>query len=338
MRKIKFGIIGLGRFGKVHAYNLAYRIPNAELVAALANTDSSLNFAKDELGVKNIYKNLDEFLDNSEMEAVLVCSPSENHCEQIEKALKKGFHVFSEKPLGVNYEECKKVEEIVNSHKDKKFMIGFMRRYDKSYAYAKEKIDKGVIGTPYLIKATSIDPASQILDTIKYSKHSAGIFLDLGIHDIDLMHWFLNSEATEVYANGATFKYKELKENGDEETAIATYKFKNGAMGILHVGRAAPHGNHVDTEIVGTEGSIKISTIPEKNLAKIYDKSGVLTECVETFPERFEEAYIKEVEYFADCIINDKVPEVKVEDGTYSTKVGFATTKSLKENKIIFIS
>lgn len=337
MRKINFGIIGLGRFGRVHAYNLAFRVPNANLVAALANTDKSLEYAKNELGVNNLYKNLEEFLSCKEMDAVLICSPSENHCMEIEKALDAGFHVFSEKPLGVNIEQCKLAEAAVSKHKDKKFMLGFMRRFDKSYAYAKQKIDSGAIGKPYLVKANSMDPESQIADTIRYSKHSAGIFLDLGIHDIDLMHWFLGSEVSEVYANGMTFKYKELKENGDEEAAVATYKFKNGAMGLLHVGRAAAHGNHVETEIVGTDGIIKISTVPEKNYARVYNKNGVLTECVETFIERFEEAYIKEVEYFADCIINDKTPSIGVEDGTYSTKVGFATTESLKTNKIVVL-
>lgn len=337
MRKLKIGIAGLGRLGKIHAYNIAYKIPNTELVAACAKTDSSLFYARDELGVNNLYKSFDDLIACKDLDAVVVCTPSNEHCLEIEKALNAGLHVFTEKPLGVSIEDCKNAEEAVKKHNDKKFMIGFMRRFDKAYSYAKEKINKGDIGTPYLIKTTSMDAESTIEGTIKYSKHSAGIFLDLGVHDIDLMHYFLNSEAVEVIANGATFKYKELKENGDEEAAIATYKFKSGAMGFLHVSRAGAHGNHVETEIVGTEGIIRIGGVPGITDAKLYKTGGVLTECVEEFTERWQDAYIKEIEVFADCVLNDKPMPTSVYDGTYATKVGIATTESLKKLSVVKI-
>lgn len=337
MKKLKVGIAGLGRLGKIHAYNLACRVPNIELVACSARTDESLSYAKDTLGITNLYKSFEEFLTCKEMEAVIICTPSSEHCKEIAETFDAGFHVFTEKPLGVSISDCKIAEEAIEKHKDKKFMIGFMRRFDKAYAYAKEKIKKGAIGTPYLIKCTSLDSESTIEGTIKYSKHSSGIFLDLGIHDIDLMHWFLESDAIEVTANGATFKYKELKENGDEEAAIATYKFKNGAMGFLHVGRAGAHGNHVETEIVGTDGSIRIGGVPGIVDAKLYITSGVTTECVEEFTERWAESYITEMEIFADCVLNDKPMPTSVYDGTYSLKVGLATMKALKEASSIKI-
>ena len=337
MKKLRIGIAGLGRLGKIHAYNVACRVPNTELVAACAKTNESLAYAKDELGITNLYNSFDELLTCKEMDAVLICTPSENHCEEIAKAMDAGFHVFTEKPLGVSVDDCKIAEAAVEKHKDKKFMIGFMRHFDKAFAYAKEKIKAGAIGTPYLIKSTSMDAESTIEGTIKYSEHSAGIFLDLGIHDIELMHWIFESEATEVYANGATFKYKKLKENGDEESAIATYKFKNGAMGILHVSRAGAHGNHVETEIVGTDGSIRIGGIPGIADAKLYRTGGVLAECVEEFTERWEDAYIKELEIFADAVLNNKPMPTSVYDGTYATKVGFATTESLRKSSIVKI-
>ena len=338
MKKLRIGIVGLGRLGKIHAYNVAFRVPNTELVAACANTDASLIYARDKLGIKNLYKSYDEMITYKDMDAVLICSPSNIHCMQIEKALVAGYHVFAEKPLGISIDDCKNAEEAVKRHNDKKVMLGFMRRFDKSYVYAKEKINEGAIGKPYLIKATSLDAESTIEDTIKYSKHSSGIFLDLGVHDIDLMHWFLETEATEVYANGATFKYKELKENGDEETAIATYKFKNGAMGILHVGRAGAHGNHVETEIIGTDGIIRISSMPDRNRASIYINNGMLNEATQDFTERWDIAYIDEIETFASCVLNDKTIPISVYDGTYATKVGIATTESLRSAMPIIIN
>ncbi len=337
MKKLRVGIVGLGRLGKVHARNIAFKLPNAELTAACSIVPAELEYAKTELGVTDVYTDYREMLAKADIDAVVIVTTSPEHCWQIEAALDAGKHVFSEKPLGVDVAQCKQAEAAVERHPDRTFMLGFMRRYDKSYAYAKEKIDQGAIGTPYLVKATGIDPEALVEGAIRFAKTSGGIFLDMAIHDIDLCRWFLGSEATEVYALGATFKHPEFKEAGDDETAIAMYKFANGAMAMVHVGRTAPYGYHVETEIVGTEGTIRISAVPEKNLATVYGPNGVCTECVGSFPERFDEAYLIEMEEFVDCALNGKQPGVSVYDGTKSTAIGYATTEAWKTGKIVKI-
>ena len=291
MKKIKVGIAGLGRLGKVHAQNIAYKIPNAELTAACSIVPAELEYAKQNLGVTDVYTDFREMLAKADIDAVAIVTTSSEHCWQIEAALDAGKHVFTDKPLGVDVEQCKQAERAVERHPELTFMLGFMRRYDKSYAYAKQKIEEGAIGTPYMVKATGIDPEAFVDGAIKFAATSGGIFLDMAIHDIDLMRWFLGCEATEVYAQGCTFKHPEFQQVGDDETAVACYKFENGALGFVHVGRTAPHGYHVETEIIGTEGTIRISAIPEKNQAMIFNSNGAVTECVGSFPERFAEAY-----------------------------------------------
>ncbi len=337
MKKLKIGIVGLGRLGKVHAANIAYKISNAELTAACSIVPAELEYAKAELGVADVYADYKEMLAKADIDAVVIVTTSSEHCWQIEAALDAGKHVFSEKPLGVDVAQCKQAEAAVERHPDRTFMLGFMRRYDASYAYAKKKIDAGEIGTPYLVKATGIDPEAAVQGAIRFAKTSGGIFLDMAIHDIDLMRWFLGSEATEVYAMGATFKHPEFKEAGDDETGVAVYKFENGAMGITHVGRTAPHGYHVETEIVGTEGTIRISAVPEKNLARLYNANGVCTECVQGFPERFADAYLAEMEEFVRCALEGRQPGVSVYDGTKSTLIGYATTEAWKTGKAVKI-
>lgn len=115
------------------------------------------------------------------------------------------------------------------------------------------------------------------------------------------------------------------------------YKCENGALGVIHVGRTAAHGYHVETEIIGTEGSLRNSPVPEKNLCMIYDKNGAVTECVSGFPERFATAYQLEMEEFIDCVMNGRKPEVTVYDGTKSTQIGFATTEAWKTGEIVKI-
>ena len=337
MKKLKIGIVGLGRLGKVHANNIANKIPNSELVAACSIVPTELEYAQKELGVEKVYADYAEMLKDPEVEAVVIVTTSSEHCWQIEAALDAGKHVFSEKPLGVDVAQCKQAEAAVERHPDLTFMLGFMRRYDKSYAYAKKKIREGAIGTPYLVKATGVDPEALVEGAIRFAKTSGGIFLDMAIHDIDLMRWFLESEATEVYAAGSTFKHPAFKEAGDDETGVAMYKFANGGMGIVHVGRTAPYGYHVETEIVGTEGTIRISAVPEKNQAMVYDVNGARTECVGSFPERFEEAYLLEMEEFVDCALAGRQTGVSVYDGTKSTAIGYATTESWKTGKAVKI-
>jgi myo-inositol 2-dehydrogenase/D-chiro-inositol 1-dehydrogenase len=142
LKKIKFGIIGLGRLGIQHAENIAFKIPKAELVAICDLSMKRVEEIKKQWNISYGYTNFDEMIKNKELDAVFICSPSHLHCEQIEKALEAGLHVFSEKPLGTTLEECKRAEKVVEKYPESVFMLGFMRRYDPSYTYAKKMIDQ----------------------------------------------------------------------------------------------------------------------------------------------------------------------------------------------------
>ena len=232
-------------------------------------------------------------------------------------------------------EECKKAEKAVEAHPDQVFFLGFMRRFDPSYSYAKKKIEEGAIGTPYMVKATGIDPEAAVEGAIKFAPTSGGLFIDMASHDVDLIRWFLGSEVKEVYALGANFKHPEFLSCNDTETGAALFQLENGGIAELHVGRTAAHGYHIETEIVGTEGSIRISPIPEKNLAILYDRYGARQECVESFPERFDEAYLLEMQEFIQCIIEKKKPKLSVYDGTRATEICFAMKKSFEEKRLV---
>jgi myo-inositol 2-dehydrogenase/D-chiro-inositol 1-dehydrogenase len=338
MNHVKVGIVGLGRIGKIHAENLVYRIPGAKLTAACSIVESELDYAQNEWGVTDGYLDFNEMLQKADIDAVTIVTSSSQHCQQVEAAFKAGKHVFVEKPLGITMEECKRAEKAVESRPDKIFMIGFMRRYDPSYVYAKRKIDAGEIGVPYLVKATGIDPLSGIEGFLKIVHTTPGLFIGMGVHDIDLMKWFLGSNATTVYAIGGNYLYPKFGEYGDVEVGCAIYQFENGTMGMLHTGRTAVHGYHIETEVIGTKGSIRISPVPRKNLAMLYNKDGVLVECVEEFRERFAEAFRLELQEFVDCIRQGRKPEVTVYDATQSTQIMVATTEALKQKKLVNIS
>ncbi|MFK4785261.1 inositol 2-dehydrogenase [Fusobacterium sp. MFO224] len=338
MKKVKFGIVGLGRLGIKHAENIAFSVPEAELVAVCGLDDVVLEKVKKEWGVKYTYKNYDEMISNDELDAIFVSSPSGLHCEQIEKALKAGKHVFSEKPLGTTVEECKVAEKAVEKYgKDLIFMLGFMRRFDPSYKYAKEMVKAGKIGKPFMFRSYSQDPESCIEGAIAYAGHSGGEFLDMSVHDIDLARWFMEDEPMQVWAIGGCYKHQEFGQYNDGDNVSALMKFKNGGMGFLFAGRTAPHGYNVESEIIGTEGILRIGSVPQKNLVEILDNSGVRKECSQDFLERFKESYVNELKEFVDCVINNRKPEVTVYDGTNCTKVAYACKESFETGKLIDI-
>lgn len=337
MEKVRIGIVGLGRLGMRHAENVMFKIPNAELVAACSIKKEEVEYVRDHWGVPEVYTDFDEFIQNDNMDAVLIVSPSGQHCEQIVKALDRGFHVFSEKPLGIDVAQCKQAEKAVEKYPDQLFMLGFMRRFDPSYAQAKAMIREGRIGKPIMVKVTSMDPESQIDGFLPFAPTSGGIFRDLTVHDIDLVRWFLESDVTKITAAGGCYIHDVLADYGDVDCACALMEFENGTMAIFNSSRIAPHGSHIETEIVGTEGILRISVVPEKNRILIYDQEGVIQECTKDFLERWKEAFINEMQEFVNCIYEKRRPEVTVYDGTKCTEVSYAAMEALHRKETVLL-
>lgn len=338
MKKLRFGVVGLGRLGRRHAENVAYRIRNAELTAVCSLCEDEVRAAQDGLGVKHGYTNYEEMLKNAQLDAMLIASSSSEHAWQIEAALKAGLHVFSEKPLGLTLDECIRTEEAVQRYPDQVFMLGFMRRYDKSYAYAKQKIDMGAIGTPIVVRCYGLDPVEALGGATEFAAKSGGIFLDMAIHDFDLGRWFLDSEARSVFATGGCYVSEDFAQHGDVDNATALIEFQNSAMAMFYVSRTCVHGYHIETEIIGTEGSLRVGSTPVKNLVTVFDKRGAVRECSTGFLERFEEAYINEIQEFTNCVLERRQPQVTVYDGTMSTRLAYAAKESLEQRRLVSLN
>ncbi|KJB85961.1 myo-inositol 2-dehydrogenase [Paenibacillus sp. E194] len=336
-KQISVGLVGLGRLGRQHADNLAHRIPNCKLMAVCSVIPEEVEEAQQELKVPYGYTNYEDMLRNQELDAIFIASPSSYHCEQIEQALEAGFHVFSEKPLGLYMEEALRVQKAVRKHPNQVFMLGFMRRYDRSYAYAKKQIEAGTIGEPVLIRCYGIDPAQAMPGFMQFAKsnYSGGLFLDMAIHDLDLARWYLGVEAERVWAIGGSHRYTELAELNDAETGAALVQFAGNKMGIFVAGRNCAHGYHIETEIIGTQGSLRIGTVPEKNQVMILDDRGVVRECANGFLERFEQAYMDEAVEFVQATLEGRQPEVTVEDGVLSTALGYACKESFESGQLV---
>ncbi len=335
MKNIQLGLIGLGRLGEQHAVNAATKLRGAELRALCDMNETKCGEVADRLGVPGRYADFDAMCRDDAVDAVVIASPSFLHTTQIETALKTGKHVFSEKPLGVTVEECLQAEKIVAAHQDKVFMLGFMRRFDPSYRYAKEKVAAGEIGRVVLFRSYSQDPESAVAGAIAFAPHSGGQFLDMAVHDIDLARWFIGSEPEEVWAVGGCYAHQEFAEYQDGDNVSCLMRFKDQSMAFLFAGRTAPHGYNVETEIIGTRGILRVGSVPQKNLVEILDTSGVRRECSQNFLERFGRSYVDELQEFVDCVREGRKPEVTVNDGTMVSRIAYNCKTSFETGEVV---
>ena len=335
MKKVKIGSVGLGRLGYEHACNIANLVPGAELTALCDVDEKRVKEVAAELGGPYTYTDVAEMVKNPELDAIVIVSPSMYHADHIKLALDAGKHVFCDKPLDTTIEKCKQAEKAVEAHPDKVFMLGFMRRFDDSYAEAKQRIDNGDIGKVVLVRSYTQDPRTTIDGTLKFAPHSGGQFLDMCVHDIDLIRWFTGSNIKKVWGIGGVFEFDLYRELNDADNAAATVQCENGAMGFMFTNRTHGAGCNVETEIIGTHGTLRIANVGRKNMLQIVDGSGAREEYYPDFLSRWHQAYVNEIKEFVACINEGRKPGVTVYDGTKVSQAAYRCKESFETGNLL---
>jgi scyllo-inositol 2-dehydrogenase (NAD+) len=328
-KKLGIGVIGLGRLGNSYAKYLNGRIGGAQLVAISdVNEETAASLAA-ELGVSKKYKSHEDLISDAAVEAVVIVSPTSTHKEIVLAAANHGKAIFCEKPLSISLAEAQEMQRIVEQT-DVFFQMGFMRRFDKGYLAAKRKIEEGAIGKPVVFKSSSRDPFRPSLEYLDPA-HSGGLFIDCGIHDLDLARWYMGDIAS-VYSIGGTLAYPEMKAIGDIDNAITSLYFTSGALGTIDLSRNGVYGYDIRTEILGTEGTLKIGYLRETPIL-VMNSKGITHDTVPYFTERFEQAYISQLQDFVNNLVERKPPSVTCADGVAALEASAAATLSFKENR-----
>jgi myo-inositol 2-dehydrogenase/D-chiro-inositol 1-dehydrogenase len=333
-RQVNVGIIGAGRIGRVHTKNLAYHIPEANVVAiADVFLDAAEKCAAD-FGISSALKDHRAILDNDEVEAVIICSSTDTHAQFIEEAAAVGKRIFCEKPIDLNLNRIDRALEAVE-RAGAKLQIGFNRRFDPSFKRVREMVANGEIGAPHLVHIISRDPAPP---PVEYIKVSGGIFLDMTIHDFDMARYLIGSEVEEVYAAGGVMVDPKIGEAGDIDTALVTLRYANGAIGSIDNSRRAVYGYDQRVEVFGSEGGVVVANRTPDN-AIVSDAGGVhAAKPLYFFEERYTNAYIAEMKEFIAAVQEDKTPPVTGIDGRIPVLMGLAAWKSYRENRPVKLS
>jgi len=327
--RLNIGVIGLGRLGRVYATDLAHRVPNARLMAvADKQADLAESFAR-EFGVPKCYRSHHDLIGDKDVHAVAVITSTSTHREVVIDAAKGGKAVFCEKPISISLQEAQQMIEVIRST-GVFLQMGFQRRFDAGYLAAKKKVEAGVIGAPVLLTSTSRDPYRPPLEFCD-PKVSGGLIADMGIHDFDVARMFMG-DVKSVYAIGGTLAYPEMKSVGDIDNAIINMVFENGTLGVVHLSRNAVFGYDIRAEIWGTQGSLQIGYFRQTPIL-VMTKEGITHDVVPYFMERFESAYLAQIQDFVNNVLHDREPSITGADAVAALRISLAATTSLRENR-----
>lgn len=330
---LNVGVIGLGRMGSVYARNLAHRVPHARL-AAIADHKAELRerFAA-ELGVKS-YASHQELLQDPDIEAVAIVTSTSTHKEVVIDAAASGKAIFCEKPMSLSLADAHAM--LHAAEKAGVFLhIGFQRRFDVGYQAARKKVEDGVIGTPVVMLSISRDPFRPPLEFCD-PKVSGGLIADMGPHDFDLGRMFLGEVAT-VNAVGGALAYPEMKPVGDIDNAAISLVFESGALGTVHLSRNSVFGYDIRTEIWGTKGSLQIGYLQHTPIV-VMTQEGIAHDGVPHFMQRFEGAYLAQIQDVVDRVRKGLPPSLTARDAIAAMRISLAATRSRQEGRPVQVS
>jgi inositol 2-dehydrogenase len=322
--RLTVGLIGLGRLGRVYARDLASRIPETRLVAVADPIGSLAQEVAAEFDVAAHYRDPVALLDDRSVDAIVIVSPTHTHRELLLAAAERRKPTFCEKPPALALDEVAAMQAAI-VRAGMFFQMGFMRRFDAGYASAKKQIDAGRIGTPLVFKSTSRDPFRPSLEYAN-PKSSGGMLIDMGIHDFDLARWFMGEVRT-IAAVGATIAYPELATVGDIDNAVVSLTFASGKLGAVDLSRSGIYGYDIATEILGSEGTLRIGYLRETPVT-VLTKNSVAHDTVPYFMERFRDAYTTQLQNFAQNVLHQRPAPITIDDGLEALRVGVAATRA----------
>ena len=326
-KTVTFGIIGAGRIGKLHADNLLSRVEGARLKAI---TDPFLD--EEWAASRNIPvtgKDHRIMLDDPEIDAILIGSPSAEHAPQLIECAQAGKHIFCEKPIALDPKIIRNaLAEVLKS--GVKLQVGFNRRFDPNFSAVQQQVASGALGEPHIIRITSRDPAPP---PAEYVAGSGGMFLDMTIHDFDMARFLSGSEVEEVHAYGAVLVDPEIGKAGDIDTAVISLKFANGALGIIENSRKAVYGYDQRVEVFGSKGTALADNNTPTSMIVLNESGTIRDKPLYFFLERYEKAFIAEMQAFVDAVRENESTAVSGTDGLAPVLIALAAQQSLKSGK-----
>jgi inositol 2-dehydrogenase len=327
-RRVRIGLAGLGRMGRIHAANLSGRCASAQLACVF---DADVNVAR-QLGAQfevGWVKSYEDILADETVDAVAIATPTQAHAELIVRACRAGKHIFCEKPISLDRQATVETIEAVRTA-GVTFQVGFHRRFDPDWAAAVDRMRAGELGDVYLFRTSLRDMTPP---NAEFLARSGGFFVDVTIHDMDTARWMVG-EIVEVNAYGTALSDHRFAEIGDIDTAVVVLRFENGALGVIDNSRAAGYGYECSTEVMGRKATVRIDHPQYRHyewLTPGWASHGLAVD----FEQRYPWAYAAELESFARCVAAGLPPAVTGYDALAAFDLASAADQSWRSGRAV---
>ena len=336
--QVRVCLVGAGRVAKVHADSLVNHVPGGELVAIVDVVEEALDATGDQFGIEKRFKDFEDALEWGDFEAVVITTPTFTHADIAVTTAKAGKSILLEKPMALSLDEC---DDIINTveNNDVMLQLGFMRRFDPEFVTAAERIEAGEIGQPMMIKSLTHGPGlppawARDLNT------SNGNLAEVNSHDWDCVRWLMGADYERVYTEVANFKGEARGVDTENyyDNSLVNIRFENGGLGNISCVCPCDYGYDARVEIIGENGIIQIGELKGQAVIICVNRDqGLITPIFRTWPQRFEWAYIREMEYFIKCIQTETQPKVGGAEGRWAVAGVLAATKSFLEERPVYL-
>lgn len=333
MSQLRCAVFGAGRIGRIHAANLARHVDGVHLVAIADVDRSAAGELAARLGIADVTTDYTELLARDDIDAVAVCTPTATHYDVLLASIAADKAIFTEKPIDL---ELARIDAIntAAAARGVPMMVGFQRRYDPDFARVRAMVQAGAVGDVHVVRITSRDavpPPRAFVPT------SGGIFLDMTVHDLDMVRFVTGREVVGVYARASVLVDPMFAEEGDWDTAVVSLTLEGGALATIDNSRKAVYGQDQRVEVFGSAGVVAATNHAVDRVHSANEAGAHSARLMAFFPERYADAYRLEMQAFVDAVRAGRPMPVTGDDGRRATALAVATARSARENRYVSI-
>jgi predicted dehydrogenase len=336
--QVRICMIGAGRVGRNHSNAITRHVPGGKIVALVDPMESVRNETATDFGIEKSFDTLEQALDKVEFDAVVITTPTPTHLPLSSMAADHGKHVFLEKPMALNLQECDGIMAAIEKNKVL-LQVGFMRRFTPEFVAAAERIEAGEIGTPMMVKSNTHGPGLPP-PWARDLRTSNGMLAEVNSHDWDTTRWFMGSNYERVYTEVANFKGAVNNVNVPNfyDNVLVNIKFESGGLGLISGVCPCGYGYDARAEIIGDKGILQVGDLKGQSIIVCTNRDqGLITPITRTWPERFIWGYIYELEHFVHCIQTETTPKAGGFEGRWAVAGVLAGTKSFLEERPVYL-
>lgn len=325
---LRFALLGAGRIGKVHARAVSAD-PRATLVAVADAMPAAAEALAKEYGCE--VRTIDRIAASADVDAVVICTPTDTHADLIEQFVRAKKAVFCEKPIDLSVARVKACLATVAAEKGT-LMVGFNRRFDPDFMAVKAAIDDGRIGAVEMVTISSRDPGPPPVD---YIARSGGIFRDMTIHDFDMARWLLGEEPDQVVATASVLVDPAIGQAGDYDQVNVLLRTPSGRQAVITNSRRATYGYDQRIEVLGAKGAVSAENMREANIEVATAEGYTRPPLLNFFMTRYVAAYANEIAAFIAAVVDGAATPTTGDDGLRALVLADAALKSVQDGRLV---